>query len=263
MSWAARRRLFILLIIGAVVVAFLATLSIATFYDTPTCSDSVQNQDESGIDCGGSCAYLCTAELQPPTVLFAKAMSNSAGRTDVIALVENKNATAAAKDVPYRIQLYSKDRFLIQEVSGTLDVPPATTVPIFVPGIVSGKQAVANVFLIIDPASPRWFTLTQATDTRRVPTVSDTRQGGTPDAPRVEATFSNPGVTPLADVRAIVFVRDERGDVIAASSTVVPAIPAQEQAVATFTWNSAFRGTPVLIEVIPVIPLLDRQTGLP
>src|SRR3989344_7202851 len=95
MSWAARRRFIILLIIGAVVVAFLTTVGIATFYDAPSCTDSKQNQDETGIDCGGSCSRICTAEAQPPTVLFTKAIQNGEGRVDVIAEIENKNADAA------------------------------------------------------------------------------------------------------------------------------------------------------------------------
>lgn len=253
MSWAARRRLFILLIIGAVVVAFLATLFIATFYDAPSCTDGTQNQGETGIDCGGSCAYLCTAELQPPTVLFTKAISNGAERTDVVASVENKNALAAAKNVPYTVRLYSKDKFLIQTVNGTLDLPQGATVPVFIPGIVSGKQPVANVFLTIDPSAPKWFS--PDTGARVVPLISNTRQGGTSDAPRVEAILSNPSVTALMNVPAIVLVRDDKGDVIAASSTIVPTIPAQGQATATFTWNSAFPSIPASIEVVPMIPL--------
>ncbi len=251
MSWAARRRFLILLIVGTVVVAFLATLSIATFYKAPSCTDGVQNQGEQGVDCGGPCAYLCTAEEQPPTILFAKAIGNGSGRTDVVASIENKNA-AAAKDVPYSVQLYSKDKFLIQEVSGTVDLPPGATVPLFIPGIVSGKQSVANVFIIIDPTALKWFTFAE---TRVIPLVSNTKQVGTSDAPRIEADFANPSVIRLTNVQAVVLVRDENGDVIAASSTILPVIPAQGQATATFTWNSAFPGVPASIEVAPVIPL--------
>ena len=253
MSWAARRRLIILLIIGALVVAFLASVSIATFYQTPSCTDDKQNQGESGVDCGGPCSYLCTADAQPPTVLFTKAVSNSAGRTDIIALVENKNAIAAAKNVPYRIQLYGADRTLLRELTGTLDLPPGATEPVFLPGVSSGKQIVAGAFLTIDPSAPKWFTL--ASDTRTMPRVSSTNQTGTRDAPRVEAVLTNASVTPLTGVRVIVLVRNQEGSVIAASQTIVPVIPAQGNATATFTWNSAFPDTPASIGVMPIIPL--------
>jgi len=253
MNWAARRRFVILLIIGAVVVAFAATVLIATFSETPTCSDGVQNQDETGVDCGGSCAYLCVADTLPPTVLFTQAFANGVGGTDVVASVENKNAGAAAKDVPYRVTLYGVGQSLIQEVTGTLDLPPSTSVPVYVPGIASGKQTVTQAFLTIDPSSPKWYALTAAQ--RSVPGVSNITLGGTTAAPRVEAVLTNSTVNIFTNVRVIVLVHDAQKDVIAASQTIVSLIPAQGQAAATFTWSRAFSDTPTSIEVVPVIPL--------
>jgi hypothetical protein len=256
MSWAARRRFFILLIVGALAVAFIAVVSIATFTETPSCTDGVQNQSESGIDCGGPCTYLCTALVQPPTILFTQALSNTAGRTDVIALVENKNATVAAKDVPYRITLFGTGQSLIQEVTGVLDLPPGAATPIFVPGIASGKQTVVRAFLSIAASAPRWFTFSASE--RDVPLVSNTKQSGSVSAPRIEAILTNSTAMPLENVQTIVMVQNKDGDVIAASETVVPLIPAQGQATATFTWNSAFKDTPATIEVVPIIPLPNR-----
>lgn len=253
MSWAARRRFFILLIVGAIIVAVLALLSIATFYQTPSCTDGVQNQNEEGIDCGGSCSYLCAAALQPPTVLFTKALTNSAGRTDIIASVENKNGFAAARDVPYRITLYGADQVLIQTVTGTLDLPPGAVQPVYVSGVTSGKHVVTGAFLSIDASAPRWFSMTA--DPRVVPSVSNAKQTGTASAPRVEAVLANSGTAVLSNVRVVVTVHGTNGSIIAASQTLVPAIPAQGRATALFTWNDAFPDTVTSIKVVPVVPL--------
>lgn len=240
--------------IGATAVAFLAVVLIATFTKAPSCSDGAQNQGETGIDCGGPCPYLCTAQMQPPKVLFARALGNGAGRTDIIALVENKNAGAAAKDVPYRAQLHNAKGLLIQEVSGTLDLPPGATVPVFIPGVFSGRQTVANdAFLNIAASSPNWFSMDASSQS--VPLVSDQKPSGTTNAPRIEATLTNPGPVALTNVRTVVLVRNADGNVIAASATVVPAIRAQGTAPAIFTWNNAFSDTPASIEVVPIIPL--------
>ena len=243
----------ILLIIGAIIIAFLAVVGIATFYEEPSCTDSKQNQGEQEVDCGGPCAYLCTEQMQPPTVLFTKALPNGAGRTDVIASVENKNTAAAAKNVPYRITLYGPDRAFIQEVSGTVDLPPAASVPIYVPNITSGKQTVASAFLTIAPSAPQWFAPLAAS--RIVPLVSITALRGTTEMPRIEAVLENQSTATLYNVRTIIIVHDERGEVIAASQTIVPVLPAQGQATATFTWNNAFSDIPTAIEVVPVVPL--------
>ncbi|MFH1178442.1 MAG: hypothetical protein V1711_01825 [bacterium] len=260
MSWAARRRFIILLIIGIVVVAFLAIVLITALYKTPSCTDGVQNQSEAGIDCGGPCAYLCTAQVQQPVVLFTKVLKNADGRVDVIALVENKNTNAAAKNVPYNITFYGADQIFIQKVSGTLDFPPNTAIPVFVPGISSGlpagqagKQKVTSAFLEITASAQQWFATTD--DPRIVPIVLNAIKGGTTSEPRIEAILENPGVTILNNVQVIVIVYNDKKEIIAASKTIVPTIMGQGQAVATFTWNSAFASLPTLIEVLPIILL--------
>ena len=254
MSWAARRRLFILLVIGALGVALVSVVSIATVYEAPSCTDGVQNQDEAGIDCGGICAYLCVASLQPPTVLFTQAFTDtSTGRTVVVASVENKNAAAAAKNVPYRVTVYGAKQTLIQSIPGTVDLPPGATATVFIPGIASGAQVVTNAFLDIDAPSIKWFTMTA--DPRIVPGVSNTIQSGSVTMPRVGATLVNGSVSTLKNVKVVVLVRDARSNVIAASGTVVPVISAQSTASATFTWNTPFPGMPASIQIVPVIPL--------
>jgi len=254
MNWAARRRLFILLVIGALVIAFVFVVSIATVYEAPSCTDGVQNQDEAGIDCGGACAYLCVASLQSPTVLFTQAFTDtSTGRTVVVASIENKNATAAARNVPYRVTVYGAKQTLIQSIPGTIDLPPGATATVFISGIASGAQVVTNAFLDMDASSIKWFTMTS--DPRIVPGVSNTIQGGSVTMPRVDATLVNSSVSTLKNVQVVVLVRDARANVIAASGTVIPLLGAQSTATATFTWNTPFPGIPASIQVVPVIPL--------
>ena len=253
MGWAARRRFIILLIIGAVIAAFLAIVLIATFYKTPTCTDGIQNQNEVGIDCGGSCRYLCTTQEQPPTVLFTKVLVNSASRADVVALVENKNTNAAAKNVPYRITLFGANHVFVQEIEGTLDLPPGAIVPVYVPGVSYGKQKVTQAFLEVDASAPQWFIMFSGS--RVVPIVSNTTKSGSASEPRIEAILVNPSATIMTNVQTIALVYDAHKDVIAVSRTIVISIPGQGQAVATFTWNNAFSSVPALIEVVPIIPL--------
>jgi hypothetical protein len=253
MSWAARRRFLILFLLGAIAIAFLAVVFIATLSKTPSCSDGSQNQGEGGVDCGGPCKLLCSDQVHAPTVLFTKALPNGAGRTDVVASVENINTNAAAKNVPYTITLYGAGQVFVQQVTGTFDLPPSTSVPVFIPGISSGNQKTIHAFLTIEPTALEWYTFT---DTARAkPVVVNTILGGATSTPRIDAALSNPSVTALSDIRVIVLVHDEAGEVIAASQTVVPTIPPQGQATATFTWNTAFTATPAQIEVLPIAPL--------
>lgn len=254
MSWAARRRLIILLIVGGVIAALVTIVSAITVYDPPSCTDGITNQDETGVDCGGVCPYLCTEQRQPPTVLFTKAFTDkTTGRTVVAASIENKNSAAAAKNVPYRVVVYGIDQTLIQSVSGTFDLPPSATVVVFMSNIASGKHVVTNAFLDIDSSAIKWFSLTS--DPRIVPGVSNTIQGGSVDAPRIEAVLANGSATVLTDVRVVVLVRNVLKEIIAASETIVPLIPPQGSASAIFTWNEAFSDTLASIEIVPIISL--------
>ncbi len=253
MSWAGRRRFIILSILGAVVLAIAAVTIIATLHHTPSCTDGIQNQGEQGVDCGGPCPYLCSANENPPTVLFTALVGNGQGRTDVIAEIENKNTDAAAKNVPYTIALYNASHVLVRDISGSVDLAPGATVPVYLPGVESGTHTVTSAFLSIDPAEVHWYRL--ASDPRIVPQVSNVVVAATSTAPLITATLDNPSTDLLTQVLAIVLVHDERGNVIAASQTIVPTIPPLGSATATFAWNVPFQGTAITTEVIPVIPL--------
>lgn len=253
MPWADRRRLVISIIVGVIAVSFLSVVFIATLYKAPSCTDNAQNQGEAGIDCGGPCPYLCTDQTLAPTVLFTKAVPSTGGRIDVAASIENKNPDAAAKSVSYRVQLYGTDRLPVADISGTVDLPPGATVPIYIPNASNGRQTVANAFLTIDPSAIRWYAISK--DPRIVPSVSNISENDAGGTPRITATLGNGSVLPLSNVQVVVFVRDIAENIIAASETIVPVVPPQSSATATFTWNSAFATSSAQIQVMPVIPL--------
>lgn len=253
MSWAGRRQLLTFVILGALAAGIIAVILISTVYHSPSCTDGVQNQGEQGPDCGGPCTALCTALEEPPTVLFTQAVPDGTGRADVIALVENKNATAAAKSVPYTLTLHGADHSVLQTLTGTLELPPGATVPVFIPALSIGNATLGAAFLTIDPTAVEWYAL--ASDPRIVPTVSDITLSGSTGAPRIAAALTNPDVAPMTNVKVIVLVRDASGNAIAASQTVVPSIAANGQASAVFSWAVPFSGIPVSTEVLPLVPL--------
>lgn len=253
MSWAQNRRFFILLVLGAIFVVLAAITLVATLYETPSCSDGKQNQNEEGIDCGGPCTYLCTALMQPPTVLYTQVLSTGNGRTGVIASIENKNTNAAAKAVPYVITLYGEDLSVVAKSTGQVDLPAGANVPIYIPDIVTENKTVTSAFLTLQPAQVNWYRL--LTNPRSLPAVANIKMTGTAAAPRAEAVLSNTTVADMTNVRAVIVVIGNNNIVIGASSTVVPIIPAGGQAIASFTWNDPFRSVPLSFKVVPIIPL--------
>lgn len=251
MSWASRRRAFIVGGILALAIGVIAVVLVATLYDTPSCTDGKQNQNEDGVDCGGPCAYLCSAQVAAPSVRFVRQLASPSGRTDVIAYLDNPNPTAAVRGARFTIELYGVDNVVVGTKEATADLPPSSTVPVFVPNFFSGYQKVARAFLTFHADSLQWFTYT---DARTIPRVigTDIESG---DTPRITASIANDDARALYDVLLVATVFDEKGNVIAASQTVVPMMSPGSVEVAIFTWLVPFTAPPARVDVFPIIPL--------
>ncbi len=252
MSWAGSRRTLILIIIFSVIAAIAAITLIATLYETPSCADGKRNQDEAGIDCGGSCSRVCSFDATKPVVSFVRDVPGLRGRTDVVAYVENPNAASAVKGARYTVELYSESRGLLASVKGTTDLPPGGGVPLFLPGVYEGSEVVAQAFLEFDETSLDWY---RFDDTRVVPRVSDVSSSDLATTPRVRARLSNSSVTLLRNVTVVATVFGADGTAFAATKTVVPQVPAQGSAEVVLTFANPFLEEPARIDVRPIIPL--------
>lgn len=251
MSWALQRRI---LIFGGVILVLALVIGGWIFLSTreaPSCVDRTQNQKEEGVDCGGPCPYLCNESLSEPRADFARAVSGVPGRVDVIASVTNPNGSAAAARAPYTVELYDSANALVARASGTVDLPPASQVPVFISNVARTEREIARAFLTFDTNAIRWF---RSSGTRVLPRVVRSEYAVTP-TPRVDAVVENPGVTTLMNVAVIVTVFDAGNTAIAASSTLIPYLGPSTEAPIVFTWNAPWSAAPARIQVTPVLPV--------
>ena len=251
LDWAKKMRL---LIIGGGVLVLLVVIGstvLAFVYKVPSCTDKVQNQKEAGVDCGGPCTYLCTAQVGAPNVLFARALELPGGRTDVVAYIQNPNKLAEAKNVPYTLELYAADATLLGRVPGFMDLPAGKMTPLFIRAAAQGSN-VTRAFISFAPEKISWKSVESEYPVPRA-LESVLTEG---ENPRVSAKLSNETYDPMYDIRSVVVVFDSEGTAIAASETLVPSIRAQSVVPITFTWNEPFLRAPARIEVIPVVPLI-------
>ncbi len=249
MDWAQKRKLSVILILAAIVIAAAAVLAFAVFYETPTCFDQKQNGGETGIDCGGSCSTVCSAQAQPARVVFARALPQS-GRTDLIAYLENPNADAYARDAEVVIDVYGQDGSRIQK-RARITLPAHSSTPLFLPGISSGP--VQQVFVSFEGGAPVW--MRGAGWEQPAPSTGNLVISDASARPRVTATIGNATAYVERDVPLVATVFAADGSVIAASQTVVPMLPPQGSAQAVFTWNEPFLQAAARVEVVPLIAL--------
>lgn len=251
LTWADKRRTYI--IGGAIAfgIMLLSGILFAFLYEAPSCMDGRQNQDETDIDCGGSCMYLCRNEVQAPRLSFARAVTNGSGRTDVIAYIENRNPDAEAKDALYTVEVFDESNVLLGKREGRIDLPARSTVALYVPGVYVGVAAVPRAFVSFADDT-RWRNV-------RAGEAPLTVSGITlvPGAlPRVNATVSNSAPSAVYNRTLIATVFDSDGVAIAASQTVVREVAALGSTQAVFTWPEVFTGTAVRVEVtaVPMLP---------
>ena len=103
-AWAHRRRTRTTFIISAVGFIALAVYITVNMYTPPSCYDRKMNQDERGVDCGGSCALLCPFQVEPPQLLWARAFEVSPGTWAALAYLDNPNFNAQAPYAPFRFK---------------------------------------------------------------------------------------------------------------------------------------------------------------
>lgn len=247
-NWAEKRRFWIIAIAGAFIVLALAGITAAVLYDAPTCTDLVQNSDEEGVDCGGSCQYLCREAVTPARMVFARPVMNAPGRIDVIAYIENRNQSAEAVRAPYTVELYDAGNLLLAKRAGTIDLPPRSVVPLFVPNLYIGTDTAIRAFVSFD-ADVRFE---RPAGDRVTPVVVSAERTEANGLQRVIAVLENPSATSVYQVKVIATLFGADGNAMAASQTVLREIPARGTSEAVFTWSQPFPETPVRIEVLPV-----------
>ena len=247
MDWAKRRQVLIETILTICGVAIIAVVIIATIYKAPSCTDNKQDGNETGIDCGGPCPYLCSVDEIAPEVSFVVPVSPQPGRIDVIAYIENKNNNAQVEGARYLVQLYDTNHHMIASKSGTVNLPPSSTSPVFIPELYQGNAPVSDAFLTLDPASLLWV---RTSGNPVLPSQSQLEIMNGP-MPKITAVLTNPIAYPIYNEKVVATVFNAQNNAIGASQTVVPILPAQGTAPIVFTWNQAFTSQPARVEILP------------
>ena len=235
-SWAAKRRLIYLLVFSTVVVIIVGIPLFNYLYRPPTCTDGMQNQDELGIDCGGSCPRLCSVDVLEPIVHWQRFFEVVPTLYSAVAYVENPNTKAGAHDVGYSFKFYDSDNILLYERKSEIDIPPRKTFAVFEHSvnILSRKPAKATFEFT---SVPLWDK-----DFPEDPVIPVTNKDLKDESisPKLFITLENPFVHVLNDVEVTALIYDTKGNAVAVSQTVVDEIPKDGESQAAFTWPQPF-----------------------
>jgi hypothetical protein len=254
-QWSRRRKRIILSLIIFVLVFLIGVPLFLLFYRAPTCFDGKQNGNEIGVDCGGSCQLLCTAESLPlilkgdPRILKVK--DNT---FELVVLIENSNINGEIYRAGYIFKLYnSSSPIPLKVIEGETYVPRGATFAIF-----------EGPFILRDLAVPERVTFEWKNETiiwqkgaKQVPelVIKNLTLSREDTNPRLDTQVENTSLENVSNVEFIALISGRSGNIFAASKTFVDKLSAGESAPIAFTWPNPFvetvLDTDIIIRIFP------------
>lgn len=233
LTWASQRQLaYIFLIVGTIIVVSAYPIYKTFIYHEPSCFDSEKNQNEEGIDCGGSCKAVCSFKVTPLLVNWSRFFQVSEGTYDLAAYVENRNFNAGIERVGYTFELYDNGSNLLVTKKGTIFVNPGEKFVVYEPNVKVGNSTPTRIFFEFEK-NPRWITGTPVQQALSVKSRSLTDPYG---SPHLEATIVNDSIDTLSNVTISAVVYSSNKNAVAASETTLDTIGKGEEKNIFFSW---------------------------
>ncbi|MEW6617102.1 MAG: hypothetical protein AB1333_01645 [Patescibacteria group bacterium] len=121
---------------------------------TPTCSDGIQNQNETGIDCGGGCTKCEITELVPLKHMGdVRIFSLDNGKVILLAEILNSNQFFSSDKFSYTFVVYDIRNREIERISGNDAIFALEKKIIFEPRISSSVKDINKIELLISDVS--------------------------------------------------------------------------------------------------------------
>jgi len=253
MDWATKRQVMILSTIFFVFLVIGVAVYFLNYYEAPTCSDKVQNQDEQGIDCGGPCSVMCEESVAEPIVLWKKAFKVAPGVYNAVAYVENPNPDLGVREAMYKFKLYDAQNVWVADRIGKAYIAPHERLAIFEPRIGVGARTPTKVFFEFIQFSP-W---TKVSVPKIKMTVRDEEITNTDIAPKADAVLRNETLLNINNIDVTAIVYDLNENAIGASATVVDTLQKSSDYTLSFTWAVPFATAPARVEIIPRVNPFD------
>lgn len=217
----------------------------------PTCFDGKQNQNETGIDCGGSCTKQCVVKVEAKDLVTKETafMPVGDGSYDVLAQVYNPNDVAGASSFTYTVSLRDASGQILSKQSGTSFILPQETKYLFEFHLASASvpaQAVVEFSGIV------WEHFDGYAEKPRISVVHQSYARVTSGSGYGAATGLVINESPY-DFRSLtvkVVLRDALGKPVAINMTAMQTMKSKEQRDFRLVWPTAFPGEVAAYEML-------------
>ncbi len=215
------------------------------FKPAPSCNDGKKNQDETGIDCGGSCPRACRVALLPLKVLWVRPLLLATSTYDVAALIENQNPDAGIKKLKYVIRLYDEGGALIVDRENETYINPAERFPIFESGFNTGNRIAKTA--TIDWLNADWLKAKPIRLAINIERIVEEQSLSQSPNPKLKLRVKNLSLVDLSDFRVFSYLFDDAQNIFAASGTLIERLDKGETRDIYLTWPKTLPFEPASI----------------
>ena len=202
-----------------------------------SCFDNRQNQDEEGVDCGGSCAP-CSERIKDLVILWNRFFFIREGVVDVAALLENGNQFLQTKDFQYAVKVYDENNILIAVKEGRTFIHPGEKFLVFEPNIATINRVPR--LAVLELRGVKWesgeYVPLKIDISKKEILLKDSI------APRVEFALKNQANKKYSNIEAAVVVLGEGDIVLGASKTILDRLDIAEERAVIMTWPMRLDG---------------------
>lgn len=253
MTWAFKRQIFYVFILVLFFTVFGFLIAYPKLNKAPTCFDNKQNGNETGIDCGGggSCANACLSQVDPVSILWARAFKVIPGRYNAVAYLENHNKNVAINKINYKFRFADGNNIFIGKREGSAYVPSSGRFAIFEPGIDIGNSI--PVYTTFEFTQiPQWMTVSQEKINQLKVLVSNINLINEETSPVLSATIKNGSLFTIGEVDVVAILYDANHNAVSASRTYLDELRGEAIKDINFTWPEPFSNKVIEKEIIPM-----------
>ena len=258
--WASKRKRNIFLVVFLALVILIGTPVYFVFFNkTPTCSDGKMNGGETGIDCGGGCQLICTAESLPLlTVGDPRILPVGNGNYTVVVQVENPNVGSEVKQAGYTIKVYEEGEVVPVKTIGSVTYAPRDSQFVIFEGPFPIGSRMPNRAVFAWNTDMAFEKTTVDPVDLSIKNKVLTRET---TEPKLSATVANDSFASAKNIELVALMYNVEGNIIAASRTIVDSLDGRSETPVVFTWPAPFIATSTTSAIIPRVfpdPLLLR-----
>lgn len=227
----------------------------------PSCFDGKQNQNETGVDCGGICGKTCTITAQENLIVRQVGFVESgiASKYDIYGEVSNPNGALGSNKFDYEFRVKNANGNIIAKRSGTNFILPGDKKYITETNVET-VDVPANVELDIN--NVQWVEINDYYERPGLKVINKnyTETSSSVDFSEATGLLKNESPFDFNFVKLNIILKDMSGKIVAINSTRINTVNSGENRDFRVTWPNKFSGSVSNMEVQAEVNVFDSET---